>query len=107
MIFFSLFFKNTWVYEKKKQMWFQSKKKTSFVEENIIYLSTKIEFDGEKVPKTYENEFWNQHIAENWMVVAFFSISQTIIQESMQKSKTPGLHFTPIQQLHDFNTTNV
>ena len=29
------------------------------VEENIIYLLTEMEFDGEKVPKTYENEFWN------------------------------------------------
>ena len=31
-----------------------------------------------------------------------------IMQKSIQKSKTPGLHFTSIQQLHhDFNTTNV
>ena len=77
------------------------------MEENIIYLLTEMEFDGEKVPKTYENEFWNQHNAIVLIVFAFFGNIQ-IMQKSIQKSKTPGLHFTSIQQLHhDFNTTNV
>ena len=78
-------------------------KKTSFVEENIIYLLTEMD---EKVQKTYENEIWNQHNAKNWIVFAFFGNIQ-IMQKSIQKSKTPGLDFTSIQQQHRHcNTIN-
>ena len=56
MILFSSFFGNTCV-QKDKISNLILIKKTSFMEENIIYLSTKIEFDGRKVPKTYKNEF--------------------------------------------------
>ena len=62
------------------------------MEENIIYLLTKIEFDGEKVPKTHENEFWNKHHAKNWIVFAFFGNNQTI-QKINTKKQNHGVAF--------------
>ena len=60
---FSIFLKiSTCVYQEKTNLILI--KKTSCVKENIIYFLTEMEFDGEKIPQTYENELWNPHNAK-------------------------------------------
>ena len=49
-----------------------------------------MELDGEKVTKTYENEFWNRHSANNWMFLHCFDNNQTIKKINVKK---PGIAF--------------
>ena len=58
------------------------------MEENIIYLSTKMEFDGEKVPKTYKTNF-ETNITQKIEQFSHFFGNIQIMQKSIQKNKTP------------------
>ena len=106
MILFSSFFGNTCV-QKDKISNLILIKKTPFVKKSIIHLLTKIEFDGEKVPKTYENEFWNRHNAKDWRIFTVFLVTAKPYKNQYKQAKPWGCNFTPIQQLHHyFNTAN-
>ena len=89
MILFSSFFGNTCV-QKDKISNLILIKKTFFVKESIIHLLTKIEFDGEKVPKTYENEFWNRHNAKDWRIFTVFLVTAKPYKNQYKKAKPWG-----------------
>ena len=86
MILFSSFFGNTCV-QKDKISNLILIKKTPFVKKSTIHLLTKIEFDGEKVPKIYENEFWNRHNAKDWRIFTVFLVTAKPYKNQYKKAK--------------------
>ena len=55
-----------------------------------VYLLTKMEFDGKKVPKTYENEFWNRHNAKDWWIFTVFLVTAKPYKNQYKKAKPRG-----------------